>query len=171
MVQRPKLFGMIGVSYLRDRTFYVKRSMHMQNYPGVWSLPSIQFDPARIDPHDVEAAQAQLERMSEERLGGARLRVSELLTFGDSDFNPIEKHVYLYLYKFEFVTPPRLNPVYYTEMSWMTAAEYEEAARGQPCGFCIRLWSDYAWLHGITDRPFVPHRPEDEEKYAGDIVC
>lgn len=23
-------------------------------------------------------------------------------------------------------------------------------------GQCLRMWSNWAWLHGITDRPFVP---------------
>ena len=40
------LHAAIGVWHRGSQTFYVKRSAQMQNYPLVWSLLSIQFDPA-----------------------------------------------------------------------------------------------------------------------------
>jgi hypothetical protein len=154
----PKLFALIGVAYRGDRTLYVKRSMKMQNYPGVWSLLSIQFDPEILtDVKDLKQVQRHVDRMSDERLGGVPLAAMEMIASGDSDSNPIGKHVFLYLYRLELLKEPRLAADYYTDMKWMTALEYEHASIGQPCGFCMRLWGDYAWLHGITDRPFIPH--------------
>ena len=35
--------AIIGVYVQDDRTFYVKRSPSMENYPNAWSLLSIQF--------------------------------------------------------------------------------------------------------------------------------
>jgi hypothetical protein len=155
----PKLFGVIGVWYRGDRTFYVKRSDRMRNYPGVWSLPSIQFDPAVLtNNQDLGAVQRYVNMMSAERFGGVPIRTLEFLTSGDSDENPIGMHVFLYLYRIEMRAEPVLNPEYYTDMKWMTAEQYERASYGQQCGLCMRLWSDYAWLRGITDRPFIPHR-------------
>ena len=154
----PKLFGIIGVAYRGNRTFYVRRSRQMRNYPGVWSLPLIQFDPNELpDSRDLNNVQSYIDQISAERLGGVRIKVKEFLTSGDSDVNPIGRHVYLYLYRIELGRKPRLNPDYYTDMDWMTAEQFERCSIGQSCGLCIRLWSDYAWLKGITDRPFIPH--------------
>src|SRR6266536_4468826 len=124
----PKLFGVIGVWYRGDRTFYVKRSEKMRNYPGVWSLPSIQFDPAVLaDKGDLDAVQRYVDRMSAERFGGVPIKTLEFLTSGDSDENPIRMHVFLNLYRIEMRSEPVLNPEYYTDMKWMTAEEYERA--------------------------------------------
>ena len=159
----PRLFGIIGVAYRGNRTLYVKRSMKMRNYPGVWSLPSIQFDPSSLaDPANIGAVQRYVDQISAERFNGTPLTAKEFLTFGDSDENPIGMHVYLYLYWIELSGEPKLNPDYYTDVKWMTAAEYERASFGQPCGLCTRLWSDYAWLKGITDRPFIAHDASHE---------
>ena len=35
--------AVIGVWFKDGRTFYVKRSEQMENYPNTWSLLSIQF--------------------------------------------------------------------------------------------------------------------------------
>ncbi|MEW6283343.1 MAG: hypothetical protein AB1758_32340, partial [Candidatus Eremiobacterota bacterium] len=53
------LFGLIGVwTNEQGRTFYVKRSPKMKNYPSVWSLFSIQYDPKELtDPEDLAPAQ------------------------------------------------------------------------------------------------------------------
>ena len=148
-----QLHAFIGVWYKNDLTYYVKRSEKMDNYPNVWSLMSIQFDPI----HDLAPVQLIMEKMSKERLGGVPIHAKELLICGDSANNTFNKHVHLYLYRveFDFDEEPILNPDYYSDSAWLTAEEYEERSAGQPCGLCLRLWSDYAYLAGITDRPFI----------------
>src|ERR1700688_3150571 len=97
-----KLFGIIAVAHDDDRTFYVRRSQKMINYPGVWSLPSIQFDPRDIadlkDPHQV---QRYMEKISSDRIGGVQIKAKAFLTSGDSTDNPISRHVFLHLYAVE----------------------------------------------------------------------
>jgi hypothetical protein len=151
------IYAVIGVRRNGPSTYYVKRSAFMANYPSVWSLMSIQHAPNEmLDPYDLYEASVYFERMSEQRLGGAALRVSRYLTAGASDANPMNVDVTLKLYELEFDEEPRLNPRYYEAARWMSAAGYEAASAGQRCGLCLRLWSDYAWMAGYTDRPFVP---------------
>lgn len=158
----PKLYAIIAVANRGDRTFYVRRSNKMENYPGVWSLPSVRFDPVQLpDIRNLERVQGYMNRMSVERLGGVPVIARRLLTTGDSADNPISQHVFLYLYEVDLPTPPQLNSDYYVDSAWMTAAEYEGACKGQQCGLCLRLWSDYAWMAGITDRPFIPRTDSD----------
>lgn len=154
-----KIHAVIGV-WTRDHlTYYVKRSEKMQNYPGVWSLLSIQFNPHELErPEDLSTVKQFMEKMSEERLGGVPISVKKYLISGDSDRNPYGKHVYLHLYKIELIDHPNLNWDYYSDAAWLTAEQYEERSAGQPCGLCLRLWSDYAWLTGATDRPYLPRR-------------
>lgn len=155
--EKPRLYAVIAVAHRDDRTFYVKRSTRMANYPGVWSLLSTQFDPRDLpDVRDLGRVQRYLDVISKERLGGTAIRINRFLTSGDSDDNPIDRHVFLRLYEVELDEEPHLNARYYTDAAWMTAEQYELASAGQGCGLCLRLWSDYAWLAGITDRPFVP---------------
>lgn len=152
----PQLHAVIGVRYSGNRTFYVKRSQKMGNYPGVWSLPSIQFDHKQTpDPTDLSNVRPLMEKLSRERLGGVPIVVRCFLTAGNSAESPVGKHVFLYLYEIELPREPILNPDYYTEAAWLTARGYEQRSAGEPCGLCLRLWSDYAWMSGITDRPFV----------------
>ena len=152
-----ELHAVIGVWYNRDLTYYVKRSRRMRYYPDVWSLFSIQVQPSELkDRYDLTRVRNIMERMSSERLGGVPINVRRFLDAGDSDHNPYERHVYLYLYEVDLPRAPMLNSEYYTSGAWLAAEEYEARSAGQPCGLCIRLWSDYAWLKGITDRPFVP---------------
>ena len=60
-----------GVRQVGLATFYVKRSLKMSNYPGVWSLLSIQFQPSELqEPEKVsEPVNRLFEKMSRERLG------------------------------------------------------------------------------------------------------
>lgn len=151
------IHAVIGVRRSGHRTFYVRRSESMDNYPGVWSLFSRQYDPSTIaDMRDVRSVAPVFEDMSAQRLCGAPLRVKSFLTSGSSDRNPMGVMVTLHLYEIELDDEPVLNQLYYTDKAWMTAAEYEIAVAGKPCGLCYRLWADYAWLKGYTDRPFVP---------------
>ena len=153
----PKLHAVIGVRYEGDRTFYVKRSEKMTNFPSVWSLLSIQFDPEWLkNPEDLPKAQKLMDEMSEERLCGAKIRVERLITSGDDPNSPIGCHVFLHLYKVNLVGEPQLNPDYYSDSAWFTAKEFSAASEGQKCGLCTRLWSDHAWLTGVTDQPFIP---------------
>jgi hypothetical protein len=132
----------------------------MQNYPDVWSLFSIQFPPASIDDmSDLAHVQPLFDKMSAERCGGAAVKVKSYLTGGSSDQNPMEVDVHLHLYELEFEEEPQLDPRYYTDGAWLSAEEYEDRCAEQVCGLCLRLWSDYAWLMGYTDRPFIPHTP------------
>lgn len=151
----PKLHAIILVAHKENRTFYVKRSTQMENYPGVWSLPSIQFLPRELPDHnDIWRVQAFVDKFLTQRLGPNRVRVEKFLTMGDSDTNPIGRHVHLYLYEAQLVGTPELNPTFYTDMRWLTPEEFEHLSAGQTCGLCVRLWGDYAWLHGLSDRPF-----------------
>ena len=151
------IHAVIGVRRRGSKTYYVQRSAHMENYPGVWSLFSIQHDPASLpDVTDIIAAQSLFAAMSKERLNAVPIRTVSYLTSGSSDQNPMNVNVTLHLYQIEFDQEPRLNPRYYIGDDWLTPAEYEERSAGQACGLCLRLWSDYAWLHGYADRPFVP---------------
>ena len=153
----PALHAVIGVRYRDKVTYYVKRSPRMENYPSVWSLFSIQFEPSALpDPMDLDRIQELMSRMSEQRLGGVSIATKRLLTSGDSTDNPFAKHVFLNLYEVELLEEPRLNPDYYTDAAWLTPEEYEERTVEERCGLCLRLWSDYAWMAGISDRPYVP---------------
>ena len=153
----PQIHAVIGVWTRGDQTYYVKRSEKMQNYPGVWSLFSIQFKSHELEqPEDLAAVQQVMEKMAKERLGDVPLKVKEYLVSGDSDQNPYDKHVHLHLYQITLLRSPQLNPKFYSRGAWLTAEQYETYSAGQPCGLCLRLWSDYAWLTGKADRPFVP---------------
>lgn len=153
---RPPLHAVIGVWHRGDVAYYVRRSEKMENYPGLWSLFSTQFLPEELtDAKDLSAAQRLMERMSYERLYGEPVTVMDHLISGDSDDNPIGRHVYLHLYEIELEKEPRLNLDFYTEGAWLTPGEYEQRTAGLRCGLCLRLWSDYAWLAGISDRPFI----------------
>lgn len=160
-IGRP-INAVIGVRRVGGSTFYVKRSPQMQNYPDVWSLFSIQHDPVGLpDVTDLAAAQPLFDAMSAERLGGVPVTVQSYLTSGSSDLNPMGVDVNLHLYEIDFKIEPALNPRYYTDAAWLTAEQYEDRCAEQVCGLCLRLWADYAWLMGHTDRPFIPHRPYD----------
>jgi hypothetical protein len=131
--------AVIGVWRNESKTFYVKRSDTMTNYPGVWSLPSFQFDleEGHFDPHWI------FNRMSGQRFGGSRVNIGPMLTSGMSNFNPMNEMVTLFLYDIEFIQWPILNHDYYTEWGWLTQAEYEIKTLDAPCGLCTRLWADY----------------------------
>lgn len=151
------LDAVIGVWYRGARTYYVKRSLHMQNYPGAWSLFSIQFDPDEFpEPFDLKAAQRVMERMSAQRLHAAPIRVTRFLTASTCTNNPIDKIVRLRLYRVEFDAEPALNPEYYTDGAWMTAEEYAERRADATCGSCIRMWSDY---YDRDVQQQIQHRP------------
>ncbi len=157
MQMQREIHAVIGVRRAGASTFYVKRSNDMANYPSVWSLLSIQYNPIDVpDERDLTAVAPHFKRMSEQRLGGVFVNVKAYLTSGSSDRNPMGVNVTLHLYEIEFDEEPSLNGRYYTDSAWMTAVEYEECCAGQVCGLCLRLWSDYAWLKGYTDRPFIP---------------
>lgn len=152
---RP-IHAIIGVRHDGPSTWYVRRSSMMANYPNVWSLPSIQYDPeAFADGGDLEHAAGLFSDLSDQRLGGVPIQVDSLLTSGSSDMNPMGVDVHLRLYRISLGAEPVLEPSYYVDAEWMSPRRYEEASAGQACGLCLRLWSDFAWLSGITDRPFV----------------
>lgn len=154
---RGPIHAVIGVRHDGPKTWYVKRSMKMENYPGVWSLPSIRCDPADLrNPSDLSVAQANFDRLSAQRLGGAPLKVRRFLLIDTSDMNPMGVDVTLAMYEIEAPEDLDLVREFYVDSAWMMPADYELASAGQPCGMCLRMWSDWAWLNGITDRPFVP---------------
>lgn len=155
-ISKPLLHAIIGVWHSGPITYYVKRSEKMQNYPGLWSLFSIQFRPEELsDPEDLSSVQRLMQKLSKERLYGEPVTVKAHLISGDSDNNPIDRHVFLHLYEIELGKEPELNPNYYDDGAWLTPEEYERRSAGRRCGLCLRLWSDYAWLAGLSDRPFV----------------
>jgi hypothetical protein len=155
--QKEPIHAIIGVRHRGDSTYYVKRSLEMPNYPGVWSLFSRQFTPYEFpNPQMLGGMTDELfRRMSEERLGGVPVKVVKYLTFGSSDDNPMGVDVNLHLYEIVLPEEPRLNPDYYTDAAWLSPEEYEGRCADQVCGLCLRLWADYAWLTGLTKRPFM----------------
>ena len=161
---KQKLHAVIGVWHEGAVTYYVRRSHKMAYYPGVWSLLSIRYTPRELtSPENLTQVSTLMQRMSNERLGNVPVVVQNYLISGDSDQNPYGIHVYLHLYQIEAAREPTLNSTYYTEGSWLSTLEYEQKSARQACGLCLRLWSDYAWLAGITDRPFVAHINEGKK--------
>lgn len=160
MTKKP-IHAVIGVRRRGEATFYVKRSLEMANYPGVWSLFSIQFDPREIvDPREVGPTVKRLfTRMSDERLGSVPVTVRKYLTSGSSDDNPMGVNVHLHLYEISLGNEPRFDERYYTDGAWLRPEEYEARCADEICGLCLRLWADYAWLNGLSSRPFAPNRP------------
>lgn len=143
--------AVIGVSYrnssdAKRHTYYVKRSMLMENYPNVWSLPSIQHTAHELpDPHDLRAAQKVFTRMSAERFYGAPVAVLRHLVAGSSDENPMGRMVHLNLYQVGYLEEPMLNPCYYTGSAWLVHEQFVERTMLSPlpCGLCTKLWQQY----------------------------
>lgn len=155
----PELHAVIGVWNRGEQTFHVKRSQKMTNYPGVWSLLSIQFNPDDLpEPSDLVKVQTYMKAMSAERLNGVGIRTIAMLASESSDKNPIGRDVHLHLYRVELDHEPELHPDFYEDGRWMTFEEYEQAARDAPCGLCMRMWGDFAYMRGIIDHPFIPGR-------------
>lgn len=158
-VVQDKLHAVIGIWLREGRAFYVKRSENekLNNYLGVWSLFSIQYEEGELeDVKDLSAASRLMQKMTEERLCGSPIRTKGFL-FEDSanSMKIINKWVYLKFYEIEFDNDPKLNPDYYTDGRWMTFDEYEEQLGEGGCGSCIRMWWDYAHFNlGIVNRPF-----------------
>lgn len=142
--QMKRLHAVIGVWAKEDKTFYVKRSETMENYPGVWSLFSIQFQasllPAIPSTKDVGGL---FNKMSSERLQGSDLEVKKYLTSSQCKKNPINKHVFLHMYELHFRNTPVLNRKYYSDGIWMTREEYLEESKDMKCGLCVRMWADH----------------------------
>lgn len=149
--------AVIGVWHKDGRTFYVKRSGEMRNYPNVWSLLSIQFTPEEFpDFTNLEAAQKLMEKMSEERLGGAAINLTGYLKSARCSDNPMRVPVTLHLYQIELEGDPELNPRYYADSDWFSVEEYLEASADSTCGLCMRMWSDYCYQAGLSDVRFAP---------------
>lgn len=138
------LHAVIGVWYRGAKTFYVKRSEKMQNYPGAWSLFSIQYDPSEMpDSLDLDVAQRLMERMSHQRLYGAPIRVTSFLTASTCTNNPINKIVNLRLYGVAFDREPKLDADYYVDAAWLTQGQHVERRGSAMCGSCTRMW--WSW--------------------------
>lgn len=156
-VDNPILHAVIGVWFDGKRTFYVKRSDKMANYPGVWSLFSIQYNPnEHLDSLDLTVTDRLMLRMSQERLYGAPIRVRQFLTVSTCTDNPLGKTVILRLYRVELEREPRLNPDYYTDSRWMNSDEYLQHRGDATCGSCLRMWSDYCKRHGLPYTSLTP---------------
>lgn len=151
------IHAIIGVRTDGKKTWYVRRSMSMKNYPGVWSLLSIQYLPEELpDCLDLGAAEALMQRMSDERLGGVPAFVRRYLTSGTCSDNPMGERVVLHLYEISLGWTPELEPEFYTDATWMLPEEYLEASEGLTCGLCMRLWSDHCFRAGLCDARFAP---------------
>ena len=149
--------AVIGVWYKDGRTFYVRRSDQMENYPNVWSLLSIQFSPEELpDFTDLETAQKLLTKLSQERLGGASIRLKQYLKSARCSDNPMQVPVTLHLYQVELDGEPKLNPRYYTNSEWFTVEDYLAASAEATCGLCMRMWSDYCYESGLSKTRFAP---------------
>jgi len=148
----PPLHALIGVRRSDDRTFYVRRSTRMENYPGVWSLLSIQYDPHDlVDPRDLDTVSIYMRRMSAQRLGGVPITTKSLLLSGNQASDVIRRNVFLHLYHVELHREPVLNPAFYMDCAWLTPEQYAERAAGEACGLCLRLWASYGWMEHAVD--------------------
>jgi hypothetical protein len=157
--------AVIGVWFKNDRTFYVKRSGRMENYPNVWSLLSIQFIPEELpDFTDLGKVQEVMDRMSKERLGGVPVRLIHYITSARCSDNPMQVPVTLHLYQIELEGEPELNPEYYVDCKWFTPEEYMKVSENATCGLCMRMWSDYCYQHGLSKTRFAPHVRQDDEQ-------
>lgn len=115
-MKKVPITAVIGVRYEGPRAWYVRRSDRMANYPGVWSLPSIQFAPVELpDVHDLNRVTGHFSRLSQERLGDVGIDVKRHLTSGTSDINPMGVDVTLHLYHIELADDPVLDPAFYVE--------------------------------------------------------
>lgn len=156
--------AVIGVWFKNGRTFYVKRSGQMENYPNAWSLLSIQFAPEEFpDFSDLSIAQKVIDRMSEERLGGIPVRLIHYLKSARCSDNPMQVPVTLHLYEIELEGKPNLNASYYVDSAWFTAEEYINASQNATCGLCMRMWSDYCYEKGLSKTRFAPSMRLDDE--------
>ena len=164
MTNKPDLHAVIGAWAQGARTFYVRRSEKMENYPDAWSLLSIQFDPLELRDHvDIEAVQRLMDRMAEERLCGATVTVRNSLSSARCSDNPIGVRVHLYLYEVDLEREPTLNEDFYTDGRWMTPEEYSAASANETCGTCMRMWSDYCVRAGLCETRFAPELVEDDD--------
>jgi hypothetical protein len=162
------IHAVIGVWHRGARTFYVKRSEQMQNYPIVWSLLSSQFNPEVVrDPLDLPTIQPLMTKMSAERLHGAPIHVTRYLSSANCADNPMRKRVFLHLYEVEFDAEPKLTPAFYTDAAWLDPDQYERRAAGTTCGLCLRMWSDHCVRYGMTDRLFAPSLTPERDQAAG----
>ena len=165
-VQGP-IHALIAVWHRGAKTFYVQRSERMANYPLVWSLMSIQFDPNSVDPFNLVSVQPLMDRMATERLRGTPVRVTRYLSSASCADNPMRRRVFLHLYDVEVEGEPNLNPDFYVDSEWLEPAEYERRSMGATCGLCLRMWSDYCVSHRLTDRRFAPSvHSEDRDEAA-----
>lgn len=156
--------AVIGVCYEGDKTLYVKRSKHMDNYPDTWSLFSIQFEPKSLSDYlDLTAVQALMMQMSEQRLGGVAVKIFQYISSTTCVKNSINAIVNLHLYRIEFMDKLILNPAYYSELSWMTPSQYLEKRGEGVCGSCMRMWSDYSMKTGLSDIRFAPMIEDDNQ--------
>ena len=162
-----ELHAVIGVCYEQERTFYVKRSSTMANYPDVWSLFSIQIDPAGFRPESLAMASEYFKKMSDLRLGGVDVAVLGHMRSGSCDKSLKGHHVTLHLYLVRMEEEPKLNPEYYIDGRWMTPEEYSQATATVTCGLCSRLWSDYAVARGYSDRSFAPELDQETQVVDG----
>lgn len=137
----------------------------MENYPDVWSLLSIQFDPRQVDYSDIDQVQRLMDHMSAQRLGSVPVRVLNLIGSGTCGNNPINKRVFLHMYLVYMELEPNLNPSYYVDAKWLTPEEYMERSKEAPCGLCTRMWSDYSYAHGLSSERFAPMVTEDIELF------
>jgi len=144
-------------AWLKDgRTYYVKRSGRMENYPNVWSLLSIQFARDELaDFTDLATAQKVMKRMSEERLGGVPIRLIHYLKSARCSDNPMQVPVTLHLYQIELEGEPELNPKYYVDSAWFGPEDYMKASENATCGLCMRMWSDYCYQSGLSKVRFA----------------
>ncbi|KKL14127.1 hypothetical protein LCGC14_2518870 [marine sediment metagenome] len=149
--------AVIGVWHKDGKTFYVKRSHQMENYPDVWSLLSIQFTPEEMpDFTDFTPVPSILERMSQQRLGGVPIHFKRYLKSARCSDNPMNVPVTLHLYEVELEREPELNPDYYVDSGWFSVDEYLKASENATCGLCMRMWSDYCVQAGLSDVRFAP---------------
>jgi hypothetical protein len=163
-----EISAVVGAWHRDGRTFYVKRSTSMENYPNVWSLLSIQFRQDEFpDFTDLVAAGNMMRKMAEERLGGVSIRLVRYAKSARCSDNPMGVPVTLHLYEIELQGKPILNPHYYVASEWFAPEEYVRASENTACGLCMRMWSDYCYERGLSKIRFAPSVRQDHGQYVG----
>jgi hypothetical protein len=136
--------AVIGVWNKNGKTFYVKRSDYMKNYPNVWGLLSIQFNTGEFnDLYDLNFAQALMTKMSNDRLGGVPTRVLRYITSAQSADNPYNTTISVNLYEIELLETPKLNPLFYVDSAWFTPEEFFKITENSIRGLCTKTWHQY----------------------------
>ena len=151
------IFALIGAWAKNGKVFYVKRSMNMPNYPGVFGLLSTRYDPLNDGfMGDAESAKPTFQRMADERLHGAPIKVGKKITSHTYQTGPAGP-LHLEIFEIFLEQEPALNPEFYTEFAWMDRWNLLNLSIKGECGKCTEsLLGEREYWNGMeTGKPVL----------------